>query len=161
MNINVKVTGVDEIDSVLKVLPLALTDSILQQAGSNAGKILVNKAKLLAPEGPTGYLIDSIGVVKGRFNQVVSLQRDIGAVTIGPRRGRYKGYAAHLVEYGTRKRQTKGRGKKRIIRKANRGTMPRKPFMKPAFDATIGQMQQSYNAFVSRRIIQVMRKKLK
>ena len=161
MNLKVRIIGDKEIDDVLKELPLAITDGILQQAGSNAGKILVSKAKLIAPEGPNGYLVDSIGVVKGKFSQVSTSQRELGAVSIGPRRGKYKGYAAHFIEYGTRTRETKGRGKKRIVRKANRGLMTPKPFMKPAYEATVNQMRQSYNGFVSKRIIQVMRKKLK
>src|SRR5690348_5324596 len=107
MSVKIAVTGIKEIDQAFKQMPLQMTDKVLQNANAAAAKILVNKAQLLAPEGPTGHLVDSIGVVKGSFNQVKSLQREIGQVSVGPRRGgRYKGWAGHLVEYGTKARFT-------------------------------------------------------
>ncbi len=168
-NFNITVTGVKEIDDCLNKMPLVLTERVLQLAGVAASKVLVEKARLLAPEGPTGNLVDSIGAVKSSFNKVATLLRDVGEVTVGPRRGgiggggRYKGNAGHLVEYGTRPRRTKGRskGRKRIIKNANRGVMPKKPFMEPAFQATKDQVLSQYNAQVGKQLVNVMKRTLK
>lgn len=157
----IKVTGIKEIDDCFKAMPLALADKTLQQVGAAVAKPLIAKAKLIAPEGPTGNLVDSIGVVKGKFNQVASLQREVGEVTVGPRRGKFKGYAAHLVEYGTKPRYTKGKGKIRKIKNAYRGIMKKKPFMGPAFNATKDLMKSMYNTEVAKKLVAVMKRTLK
>jgi hypothetical protein len=150
-----KVTGAKEIDAVLKKMPKLLTHKVLQTAHAAAGKHTVNAAKLLAPEGPTGRLIDSIGVVKASIGRANSL----GEISLGPRRGRYKGFAAHLVEYGTRRRKLLGRGKYK--RGTNRGIMPRRPFMEPAWNRTQGIVKGSINDEVGRVLYNFMRKTIK
>lgn len=158
MKPGITITGVKEIDDCLKAMPRDLTDKVLQTAGVNAAKPLISKAKLMAPEGPTGNLVDSIGAIKGRK----SASRNIGQVSVGPRRGgNYKGYAGHLVEYGTRARYTKGRGKKRKVKNAYRGIMPKKKFMEPAFQATRTQILSSYNTEVSKVLVRTMKRTLK
>ena len=157
----IRVTGIKEIDNCLQAMPLALKDRTLQNAGAAAAKPLIEKAKLLAPEGPTGNLVDSIGIVKGRFNQVQSLQREVGAVTAGPRRGKFKGYAAHLVEYGTKPRFTKGKGKIRKVKNAFRGVMKKTPFMEPAFNATKGMIRAIYNTEAGKAVIRTIRRYIK
>lgn len=145
-----KVTGLKEIDTVLRGLPLQLTDRLLQNAAARAAKPLVVKEQLLAPEGPEGALVDSIGVVKERYGS----GREIGQVAVGPRRrGRYKGYHAHLVEYGTKERFNR--------RGASRGRMPAKPFAKPAFDATKDQVLGNYRLEVGRVVYNYMRRVLR
>lgn len=115
-----------------------------------AAKPLVEKEKLLAPEGPTGNLVDSIGAVRTSINKANAL----GEVRVGPRRkGGYKGFAGHLVEYGT-KRRTNKRG-------ANRGIMPKDPFAKPAFDATKGQIESIITQSVGKVMIRTMKRYLK
>jgi hypothetical protein len=157
----IKVTGIKEIDNALRAMKIEMADKTLQLASVAAAKPLITKAKLLAPEGPTGNTIDSIGAVKGSFNQVKSLQREIGEVTVGPRRGRYKGYAAHLIEYGTRPRMTKGKGKIRKVKNAYRGTTPKKPFMEPAFNATRNLMLQRYNVEAGKKVLAAIRRTIK
>lgn len=161
MKVNLSVTGVEEIDKVLKGLPLQLSDRVLQQAHAAAAKPLVDRAKMTAPEGPTGNLVDSIGVVKGSFNQVKSLQRDVGQVTVGPRRGKYKGNAAHLVEYGTKGRYTKGKGKRIGYKNAYRGVMPKKPFMEPSFVQTKSEVESRINVEIGRKLYSFMKRTLK
>lgn len=150
MSVKVTFTGAKEIDDVLKQLPKALHHSVMQNANADAGKILVEKEKLLAPEGPTGHLVDSIGIVKTALKKAT----EIGEVKIGPRRGRYKGNHAHLVEYGTKKRRTK-RGW------ANRGVMPKHPFVKPAFDQTKAQVEQRIATSTAKIVLRTMKKYLK
>lgn len=152
------ITGVKELDDVFKKMPLELTDRVLQQAHTAALKPLVTREKLTAPEGPTGNLIDSIGVVKASARSIGS--RDLGAVAAGPRRkGGHKGHAGHLVEFGTRSRQTKGKGK--FPAGINRGVMPAKPFALPAWRATQDTVLQSVNNNIAQKLVAFMRRTLK
>lgn len=139
-------TGVKQIDAVLKNMPLALTHSVMSAAHAQAAKPLVAKAKLLAPEGPTGNLVDSIGIVKSSFKRAT----EIGEVRVGPRRR--KAPHAHLVEYGTKPRRNR--------RGANRGTMRKKPFMKPAFTLTKDQVINGIGTATGKVLVRTMKKYL-
>lgn len=145
----IRFTGYKEIDQLLKRLPDSVSDSIVGSANMRAAKPLVEKEKLLAPEGPTGNLVDSIGAVRrGKKGNI------IGEVWVGPRRrGRYKGFAGHLVEFGTKRRRTK--------KGANRGVMPKKPFAKPAWMSTKGIMEGLIRSELSKSVIRTMKKYLK
>lgn len=147
--LTIKETGVKEVDDILKGLPLLVTDKILQQAHASAVKPTVTKAKLTAPEGPTGNLVDSIGVVKDRSKGL----KELGIIYAGPRRGRYKGYAAHLVEFGTKQRSTQ--------KGANRGVMPAKPFMEPAWETTRSAVLDDINNQTVRKVTAFMKRKAK
>lgn len=152
MSVILKVTGVKEIDNVLKGMPLQLTDRVLQNASAAASKPLVEEAKLTAPEGPTGYLVDSIGVVRSRSSSIGN--RELGLVKVGPRRGgKYRGYHAHLVEYGT--------GQRRNKKGANRGRMPAQPFMGPSFKAKQDKIRIIYNDEVGKKLYSFMRRTIK
>lgn len=155
MNVTLSVTGEEAIDRVLREMPLALTHKVLGQAHYAAAQVLVEKQKLLAPEGPTGNLVDSIGATKTSISKADSL----GEVRVGPRRGgKYKGYAGHLVEYGTVQRKLRGKGK---YASGNRGVMPKKPFAQPAFQATKGQIENSIALNIGKVLIRTMKRTLK
>lgn len=143
-------TGVREIDQVLKGLPKQVNHKLVQQANTSAAKVLVNTAKLTAPEGPTGNLVDSIGVVKPHFTKA----NELGLIEAGPRRGRYKGNAGHLVEYGTKQRKLKSNG-------ANRGSMPAKPFMEPSWERTKETVRNSINNFLGLALWRFMKRTIK
>lgn len=148
----IRLTGVAEIDAVLKGLPKEVNNKLLTTAHTNAAKFTVEKAKLLAPEGPTGNLVDSIGTQATGFKS----QKALGETRTGPRRGRgkgQKGFAGHLVEYGTKTRKTK--------KGANRGKMRAKPFMAPAWEATKGKVEASINEELGKALVKYMRKTLK
>lgn len=146
----ISVTGVAEIDKVLKELPKQMTHTILGAAHAAAAKPLVEKAKLLAPEGPTGNLVDSIGTVKTNIKKADKL----GETKTGPQRsGRKKGFAGHLVEYGTRKRRTR--------KGANRGYMRPKPFMRPAFNQTKGIIERQIGSEIGKVMVRTMRRYLR
>lgn len=148
--IKVSVTGVKEIDAVLRGLPLQLNHKILGQAHADAAKPLIDRAKLLAPEGPTGNLVDSIGAEKESFSRATN----VGETTVGPRRGRrYRGYAGHLVEYGTKSRKNRGG--------ANRGRMPKRPFMQPAFMSTKAEVEGRIATSIGKKLLAYMRRTLK
>ena len=58
MSVKISVTGLKEIDTCLRGMPLLLTDKVLAQAHTDAAFPLVAKAHLLAPVGkPATWLI--------------------------------------------------------------------------------------------------------
>lgn len=142
----ISITGDKAIDAILRNLPPALSDKVMGSIHYNAAKPLVEKEKALAPEGPTGNLVDSIGAY--RLGKKASTA--IGQVRVGPRRrGGYKGFAGHLVEFGTSKRSTnKG---------ANRGVMPADPFALPAFNATKREIERLIVSDTQRIVLRVMK----
>ena len=126
---NVDVLGVKELNDFLKTLPKTVTHRILQATHAKAAKPLINAEKLLAPKSE-GDLRESIGVKRTSIKRANS----VGEIKVGPL---YKkgGRTAHLIEFGTKQRQTKGKGK--VYRAgANRGRVTPKPFVEPAFYRT-------------------------
>jgi hypothetical protein len=148
VDVRLKLTGHEDVDKVLRGLPLEVNHKVLQAAHTSAAKVLVDAEKLSAPEGPTGNLVDSIGVIKTPMGKAGAL----GEINVGPRRGRYKGYAAHLVEYGTKKRNYKG---------ANRGVMPKKPFALPSWIKTKDKVQGSIADHLGRHLFNFMKRTIR
>lgn len=154
--ISATITGYQEIDNVLKALPRELTHQVLGAAHFAAAKPLVEREKLLAPEGPTGNLVDSIGAIRTSIKKA----DELGEVIVGPRiGGRYKGQAGHLVEFGTVKRSTRGRGK--YPAGTNRGVMPKRPFAKPAFDQEKGRVEGLITVSIGKSVLRTMKRYIK
>lgn len=152
---DLKVLGAKEINRALDGLPKELTHKIQQQANLDAAKPLIEKEKLLAPEGPTGNLVDSIGGIKVSQKKAV----EIGEVHVGPRLRRpYRGQAGHLNEFGTKKRYLKGLGK--YPQGTSRGVMPAKPFVRPALQATKDIVLAGIQNATAKRLVARMRKDL-
>lgn len=146
----ISITGDKAIDDVLRNLPLALTHQTLGIAHLAASRSLVDREHLLAPVGLTGNLADSIGAY--RVSQKNATQ--VGEVRVGPqRKGGKKGFAGHLVEFGTKRRTTK--------RGANRGIMPAKPFARPAFEQTKGQVEKDIAVNIGRVVLRTMKRYIK
>jgi len=134
------VSGVKELDAMMRGLPSQVQHRILTAIHKKAAEPLVGAAQSLAPF-KKGLLKKSIGAVSGG-----SIQRtgEIGLVTVGPRRkGGYEGFHGHLIERGHKvvvggslpgnKSKTGRDGKGRVV-----GFAPAIPFMEPAFKATKG-----------------------
>lgn len=118
---NLRFEGIEEIAQVLSALPGRLGPQVILKTLRKAAKPIVAEAKSRAPRDK-GDLIRSIGVINGRG------QGKGQSVYVGPRRGgSFKGYAGHLVEYGTGPRTMKDGG--------SSGSMPAQPFMRPAADS--------------------------
>ena len=150
MKLDVSLTGVKEIDNCLKGLSKELTHSVLGAAHLKAAEPLIKRESYLAPEGPTGNLRDSIGGLKVSQSKATA----VGEVIVGPqRRGGKKGFAGHLVEYGTKQRKNKNG--------ANRGKMTAKPFAKPAFEQTRQQVQDSIAEQIGKKLVSRMKRELK
>lgn len=147
----IRLTGAKEIDAVLKGLPLQVTDKVLQNSFSDAAKPLVQAAQSLAPKDE-GTLSESIGVTKEPAKTLVN--RAVGQIQVGPRRkGKYKGYHGHLMEFGTTIRETKSG--------ANRGNVTPHPFMEPAFNQTSGQVENRINGSIGKKLYSFMRRTIK
>ena len=144
------IKGLKEIYGALNDLPKELSDTKLQKIHAQAAIPLVNKIHRFAPVGETGNLADSIGIEKaGKKNK-----GELGSIYVGPRRkGGHKGFAGHLVEYGTNPRQTK-RGKKL-------GVMPKDPFEGPAWEVTHGEVEQNINNLLGDDVYRFLRGRVK
>jgi bacteriophage HK97-gp10 putative tail-component len=140
------IKGYNEVHNALSALPKAFSDKVWSDINYDRSKIVTNQMKLNAPEGPTGNLVDSIGAVRMRGDR-------LGTVWVGPRRrGRYKGFAGHLVEYGTKNRQTRSG--------ANRGIMPKKPFAEKSFLQTRGELENALTKSAEKVVSRTLRKYL-
>lgn len=157
MSVNITVIGNKEIDQALKALPLAISHKTMGSVNFQAAKIIVAKEKLLAPEGPTGNLVDSIGATRLPLNKAT----EIGEVWAGPRirPKRFKGFHAKFIEFGTAPRETTGR--KSLPAGLNRGGGKAKPFAKPTFDATKGQVEGFIAKESGNIMIKTLRKYIK
>lgn len=151
-SVNITVTGNKEIDKVLKELPLVISHKLMGSVHFQAAQIVVKKEKLLAPEGPTGNLVDSIGATKRSLKRAT----EIGEVWVGPRQNKpFKGRHGKFNEFGTGPRETTG--KKSLPAGLNRGQQKAKPFAKPTFEATKGQVE----GFIAKETEKIMVKTMK
>lgn len=144
----IKLTG-DDVKGVMNLLPLHMNHRLMQAANAAAATPLIHAAHRMAPVGKTAHLAESIGTEKPGMSRA----GEIGEVRVGPRRGRFHGNHGHLVEYGTGQRTTKSG--------ANRGAMPAKPFMAPAFQQTREAVLSGINKFLGEKVASFCRRTLK
>ena len=114
MGKNLQFKGLSELRDILEALPGKLGTKKVGEILRKAEKPLIAAAKARAPKG-NGDLIKSIGGIAGRG-------------------GENKGYAGHLVEYGTGPRTQKDG--------TSTGSMPAQPYMRPAYEETKEQIAQ-------------------
>ncbi len=143
MSVKISVTGLKEIDDVIKGLPSQVQDRVLKTAHADAAKIGVEAAKALVPV-KSGNLKNSIGIER------VSMKRtnEVGLVQYGPRRRNgNKGFHGHLIEYG----------------KTNRDgteTQP-KPFMEPSFIQAKSQIETNIATSLGKKLSGYMQRTIK
>jgi hypothetical protein len=141
MSVKISVTGLKEIDEVVKGLPLLMQDRVLKTAHADAAKVGVEAAKNIVPV-KKGTLRDSIGIER------VSLKRttEVGLVQYGPLR-RKKGFHGHLIEYGKTNRD----GTK---------TQP-DPFMATSFQQTKGVIESNIATSLGKKVLSFMKRTIK
>lgn len=123
----IQLKGDKKLKDSLSGLDNKLSDSLLRKANKKAVVPLVNEIHKRAPVGLTGDLADSIGTVDAPKEN-----RQLGAIQAGARRkGGHKGFAAHLNEFGTKRRRVK---KRHPVFGFDRGKMPAKPFIEPSWE---------------------------
>lgn len=148
MSATIKITGIDEIDKVLRGLPSQVNHQIMSNAHADSAKPLIALAKVLVRK-KTGNLADSIGVKRTNLKRTGL----VGLVQVGPLRGGgKKGYNAHLIEYGHR-----------IVTRFGKtvGFSRKFPFMEPAFNSTKGQIESNIADNVGKRLLQYMKRIIK
>lgn len=151
---SVVVLGRKELDRLFRNLPKEVSHKLMQEGNRVAAKPMVERAKQLVSKD-TDTLEESIGIVKVPIKRA----QVIGEINLGPRRrGKYRGFHGHLVEFGTKPRVLKGRGKYPAGTK--RGTMPAKPFMRPAFNQTRQQVLDSITKSTAKRVVSRMKREL-
>lgn len=147
--VEIRLVGIEQIDAVVKGLPLEINHKLLQEANAKAAQPLVEKQHLFSPVGNTGNLAESMGIVKGP-----KAFEALGLIDVGPRvGGQYKGNVAHLVERGTKRRQTKSG--------ANRGVMPALHFLERAFEQTKTVVQENINVELARKVYAFMKRTIR
>jgi len=135
---NLSFVGIEELSQVLDALSgdKKLSNKVVRGILNKAAKPIIQRAKELAPK-EDGDLQKSIGTIPGRG------QGKGEQVYVGPRRGgRFKGYAGHLVEYGTaphiiRAKAAGGQLHLRgnvFVEEVHHPGATAKPYMRPAFD---------------------------
>ena len=135
--------GIEELGQVLAGFNDKFGAQVLDKILRKAAGPLVREAKRLSSNADvTGDTTKSIGIVANRRNN---------SITVGPRRGNgFKGYHAHLLEYGTAPHLIKAKAAGGLLRWANGAATQvqhpgsaAQPFMRPAVDATGAAMVES------------------
>ena len=113
-------------------LPGKFGDQVIDKILKKAAAPLIKQAKEISSNADvTGNLTRSIGAQANRKNR---------SITVGPRRGNgFKGYHAHLLEYGTAPHLIKTKNGKEREHPGSAAF----PFMRPAYDETAQQMVES------------------
>jgi HK97 gp10 family phage protein len=127
--------GIEELGEVLAGLPGRFGDQVVDKILRKAAQPMLRRAKELSSNADvTGDTTKSIGIIANRKNNSIKL---------GPRRGNgFKGYHAHLLEYGTAPHIIKAKAADGLLvwaggaaREVQHPGIAAQPFMRPAFDA--------------------------
>lgn len=171
-----KLDGLRELNKALNQLEGKVASSISRSAISAAGKDVAEAARSRVPVetgnlkrsisvrtlrlGRTGYAA-KVGPMKRKFRGRV----EIGAGTFGSLTQIADGWYGHLVEFGTAPHLIPKRGSKvvKVNGKLVRGPVqhpgtPPRPFMRPAWQATKGQLVHKMGRVMWRRIEREARK---
>lgn len=156
-DIAVTLEGAEELDALLRGLPIWMQREVMKPALREASKLIAKDAKARCPITSRPHTVKGVKVFKRLRKSIgykIKQYKNSGnwVSIIGPRLGRWAGYHAHLVEFGTGPRwrdppEMKGHGLKRKgrarlkgfaellgVRGGYTGVMPAQPFMRPAFD---------------------------
>jgi HK97 gp10 family phage protein len=141
---DLRIDGVEELVRKLNQLSQELRDEIGTATLTEAATEMADRARNRVPRR-TGKLGSLIG-----FHLFKDEGYPAARVGVNPAHtaSQKDGFYAIMVERGTKPRQAKNRNKKPMIKTANRGTAPRKPFLGPAFDE------------VSPRVVEILAKHL-
>ena len=140
LKMNVQVDGLTELVRQLEDLGRKRGKIVVRKMVNKASTIYVKDARRRAPRGKTGNLRS--GLVK----RIKSYNGGAFILAVmGNKVGHGGAQHAHLVEAGTKQRfwtgrRARKRGQISATKGKSTGIMPANPFMRPAFDATRGQM---------------------
>lgn len=148
MNGWVEVQGLKEFENQLKRLDESMQRKqimslIRRVAGpvEKAAKLeaaMIETRALQAGRITTGNLEDSIGRIRGKAKEYPNIQ-------VAPRaKGRFKGFHAQLVQFGTSVRKTRTG--------ANRGAAKPDPFMTRAFNKTLNSVRADFEKQIAKQV---------
>lgn len=142
------VSGLSELDKLLKELPAKVERNILRGAMRAGAKVFADRAKELVPV-KSGQLRDSIKV---------STRSRRGRVSATVRAGGNKVFYAHMVEFGTARHFIKPRKRKSLFFAGlarevvdHPGASP-KPFMRPALDGGQAEAVNAAADYIRKRL---------
>lgn len=142
------VSGLSELDRLLKELPAKIEGNIMRGAVRAGAKVMETRAKELVPVDD-GDLRDSIKV---------STKSKRGQVSATVRAGGKKAFYAHMVEFGTARHFIKPRKRKSLFFAGmarevvdHPGTSP-KPFMRPALDNSQREAVDAAASYIRQRL---------
>jgi HK97 gp10 family phage protein len=149
------VSGLSELDKLLKELPAKVERNILRGAMRAGAKVFEGRAKQLVPVR-SGQLRDSIKV---------STRSKRGRVSATVRAGGKKAFYAHMVEFGTARHFIKPRKRKSLFFAGlarevvdHPGSAP-KPFMRPALDGGQAEAVNAAADYIRKRLAKEAAKK--
>lgn len=167
----VRIEGLDELDKLLQAFAPRVEANILRGSLNAANKVILQKAKELAP-------VDD-GDLKASIRVTSKIKRANGWVESRIVAGNKKAYYANWVEFGTgtfysgtgdsvrrsyiiRPRTTKGLFFTNTVREEVRhpGIKPQ-PFMRPAFDMKQNEALKQFGDFMRKRIEREFKKQAK
>lgn len=155
--IKVKITGLKNLEKNLKKLELKQAKNVLRASIRAGGRVVVKAARNNLP-GNYIVLRKSLTVKVKRQRSPVFIVAQVGTTT--GKNARYDGYYANMVEFGTdphvipRKRGSKSSKVNKILKfndnvyrtSINHPGTPARPFLRPAFDNNIRQIEKAFAA---------------
>lgn len=147
------IEGAAELGDLFEQLPKQLTDNVLRTTGKKALEPVRDMAKSLVTVGKEdgGQTRDSITiktVLSKRQRRIFKKKGDI-AVYMGP--SAPEGAAGVLLEFGTGERRQRSTGRRT-------GSMGARPFMRPAWDATKGQVLDVFRTEIWDVLVKAVRR---
>jgi HK97 gp10 family phage protein len=130
MQIDFNITGLKEINALLKELPEKAQERVIKSAVRSGAQVVRKEAKRLVPKD-TGELERSIKVQAGRPRSKSKITFRVGFEKTPD--GRSPSRRAHLTEFGT-------------------STQPAQPFMRPALDSKASEVINKMISAIGRGI---------
>lgn len=160
--------GVEQVKELLNGLPLSVQHRVMLGVHHQAAKPLVEDIRQHTPVSRKSRNLRGKRITPGGLKKSIgsaslgSPKRtgEIGAVMVGARvRSGYRGYHAHLVEFGTKPRNPGGWYAK--FRGAHKTVMPKQPFIEPSFNRTKGRVAANMQQAIVDKMYSYLRRQAK
>jgi HK97 gp10 family phage protein len=143
--VEVKISGLDELEEKLEHLPIKVSRTIIRRSLKEAAQIFLDEMKARVRRGVHHFKgsQDAFAVIQKSIGMRLRVTSDLeGSATVGVPKSVFW---AKFVEFGTKARF---RGKKSGGKRSGgpTGTMPSYPFVRPAFEA---KKQEVLDKFVT------------
>lgn len=145
----IEVQGLKEFEKMMKSLPMKMRRrKILQIIRSVAGpveKAAKQEAAMIESNAWVNHKRMNSGNLEASIGRIAGKSKDYVNIMVAPRaKGRYQGFHAHLVQFGTASRANK--------KGSNRGVMPANNFMGRAFDKTLNNVRSDFERQIAKQV---------